>query len=1012
MAQGTGLPLPKAATALSTAPTVSADSVSSAAAWTKIAAAGASIEKTGFDVLEKSIQMQRAGAVAEFENEWRVKNIEARDQYALDPEGFKTWANSSIEGAVAGVQPGMAQHAKNFLTRTFDGSYSSILTERRTRDFQLADQSLEARRKAADDDVMSLASAGKVTTVDASGTLVPNPEFRAALAVHDLVLDERVKAGRIAPEAADYLKDDLEGRAQGEMAARTAVGVYREKGFDAAVDYLQKNIRENDQLTLKPAQRDKAFNRGLSQIRLQQAQDKDMRTEVVEVSKDIRARIKSNQLIDEQEVTQTLGALGRTGAAAEHHRLSVDWAVRQQTDPFRTGNMPLKQMAGVVAGARGTAVQSANAQAAMQFFQSRGYTPVQAAGIVGNLVQESGSLDPTLSHDGGTGIGIAGWRLERRTALKQFAAARGKTEADFQTQLEFLDQELQGTEAGAGARLKLAKTPAEAAEAFIHFERPAGYTPQNPRAGHGFANRVRNAEMLAGQSPTAVPFAGEIAKGVQGEFVKQVRGQWPQYKAQIDKGVMLEADDLASIRYAAVLSGDANWQREVEGLVTAQRIGAGLGDAPAAERSAGLGQIQEELKRAGLPIIDQQTITGSLEKQFERQNKLARENPVGYWIERGGAAPNPLNLSNPAAAAAGAKDRYSVARMVALREEIPPATPFTPAERQTIGAAIRSGNADQTAAGFETLHAAPDDMLIPALKTEEIKSAVVGAAHSTDPARFMSAMSALDRLYARAPEDVAAIYGGDVFKQLQDWQAKLRYHNPQELAEVLKRRDDPQVQERHKVNVNKGKEIAAAIKPESLIGEWQSVFGVFGAGAPADARTRDAWMQDYVNLYGERYAVSLDKDIAHKQTIERMKHYWQKSSVNGGRLTLYAPEITYHPDASGSYDWMRADLVKDITVKTGKAPSDYVVIADPTTQREVDNRQPASYLIAVKNDATGDWDMLRGGDSRPQRYKWDATKTRQDAREQFQRQRQRVLEPPVTVGADTLPLSLRGVGYN
>jgi hypothetical protein len=1000
MATGSGLPIPKSNTVLSQAPTMSADSVSSAAAWTKIASAGEKIADSATDLLAKDVHLQQAGAVADFENEWRDKNVEARDQYAKDPEGFKTWAQSSVDGAVSSVPAWMAPHAKSYLTRTFDGSYSAILSERRSQDDRVAGQAIDARRKGADDDVMGLAAAGKLNTA----------EGNAAVAVHSSVLDTAVQTKRIAPEMADYLREDLAGRAYGEVAARQATQVYREKGFDAAVDYLNKNIRENDSLQLKQSQRDKAFNRGLSQIRLAQAQDKDDRTDVIEISKDVRQRLISNQPVDPNEISQTLAHLERTGAAAEFHRLSVEAAVRQQTEAYRTG-LDLRGFAGAVASNRGqAALQAANTQTAMQFFQSRGYTPVQAAGIVGNLVQESGPLDPTLSHDNGTGVGIAGWRLERRQALRTFAAAKGTGETDFQTQLEFLDQELRTTESGAGGRLKAAQTPAQAAEAMIHFERPQGYSESNPRAGHGFANRVANAEALAGQPSQGgaggvpgVPYAGEVARRVQTVFVGQARTAWPQFKARIDKGETLDLEDLTSIRYAAALSGDANWQREVEAATTAQKVGASMSELPAAERSAGQLQVKEELQKLGLPVIDQQSINDSLEKQFERQNKEARENPVGYWVDRGGKAPDPLDLSSPASAAVGAKDRYSVARLVAMREGIPPGVALQPAERQSVAAAIRTGNADQAAAGFEVLHSAPDDMLVGTLKSDEIKAAVVGAAHSNDPARFLSAMSALDRLYQRAPEDVAAIYGGDVFKNLQDWQAKLRYSSPAELADTLKRRDDPQVRERQKFNIEAGEKIAREKKPDSLIGEWQSAFGLFGAGAPVDPRTRDAWMQDYTNLFGERYATSLDKDVAHRQAVERMKVYWQKSGVNGGRLTLYPPETTYSPDAKGSYDWMRNDLEADIKARTGKAPSDYTVIADPTTEREVTARQPASYLVSVKNDQTGEWDVLRGADMRPQRYRWDASKTKQDAREQFQRQRERILSMPQPSMADYAP---------
>lgn len=139
---------------------------------------------------------------------------------------------------------------------------------------------------------------------------------------------------------------------------------------------------------------------------------------------------------------------------------------------------------------------------AFRFFTERGYTPAQAAGIIGNLVQESGqSLNTRAVHDGGTGLGIAGWRdpqpgQGRRTALRNFAAAQGADVHDLATQLGFVDHELRGPESRVGAALRQAQDPVAAARAFISYERPAGWSAAAPERGHGFANRAKNAADL------------------------------------------------------------------------------------------------------------------------------------------------------------------------------------------------------------------------------------------------------------------------------------------------------------------------------------------------------------------------------------------------------------------------------------------------------------------------------------------------------------------------------------
>lgn len=78
---------------------------------------------------------------------------------------------------------------------------------------------------------------------------------------------------------------------------------------------------------------------------------------------------------------------------------------------------------------------------AMDFFVAKGLKSHVAAGIVGNLIHESG-LNTSAKGDKGTALGIAQWRLDRRTGLENFAKSRGKDIFDLLTQLEWTWQEL------------------------------------------------------------------------------------------------------------------------------------------------------------------------------------------------------------------------------------------------------------------------------------------------------------------------------------------------------------------------------------------------------------------------------------------------------------------------------------------------------------------------------------------------------------------------------------------
>jgi len=92
-------------------------------------------------------------------------------------------------------------------------------------------------------------------------------------------------------------------------------------------------------------------------------------------------------------------------------------------------------------------VGGSNAQKIYSYFIGRGLTPIQTAGIMGNLQAESG-FDPGIEEKGTArkdkGYGIAQWTFGRRTQLESFAASKGKVVNDLGMQLDFLWGELNG----------------------------------------------------------------------------------------------------------------------------------------------------------------------------------------------------------------------------------------------------------------------------------------------------------------------------------------------------------------------------------------------------------------------------------------------------------------------------------------------------------------------------------------------------------------------------------------
>ena len=118
------------------------------------------------------------------------------------------------------------------------------------------------------------------------------------------------------------------------------------------------------------------------------------------------------------------------------------------------------------------AALSSNEQTAFNFFVSKGLTKVQAAGVIGNLMQESG-MSPTIAQiGGGPGRGIAQWSVGGRwdtshnDNVTSFASQHGESRTALNTQLNFIWYELT-TFSGYGlASLRAATTVDAAVTAF------------------------------------------------------------------------------------------------------------------------------------------------------------------------------------------------------------------------------------------------------------------------------------------------------------------------------------------------------------------------------------------------------------------------------------------------------------------------------------------------------------------------------------------------------------------
>ncbi len=128
---------------------------------------------------------------------------------------------------------------------------------------------------------------------------------------------------------------------------------------------------------------------------------------------------------------------------------------------------------------------------AWNFFAGKGLAEHQVAGILGNVKAES-AFNPKAIGDGGNAFGLF-QHNDRRWKLFQHLGGMENL-GDVRGQLEFAWKELQGPERRALDALLGSRNVREATAAFAGFERPSGFSWENPEGAHNFSGRLRGAE--------------------------------------------------------------------------------------------------------------------------------------------------------------------------------------------------------------------------------------------------------------------------------------------------------------------------------------------------------------------------------------------------------------------------------------------------------------------------------------------------------------------------------------
>lgn len=534
-------------------------------------------------------------------------------------------------------------------------------------------------------------------------------------------------------------------------------------------------------------------------------------------------------------------------------------------------------------------VQS-RANMARDHFVKLGYSPAQAAGIVGNLVQESGVRSDGAVGDSGTAFGMAQWRGERFTRLKRFAASRGKDWKDFTTQLDYIDMELKNHETDAYRRLMSAQSVDEATAAFISYERPQGWTTANPRGGHGWANRLAAAQRTAGEEVNVSEVAPEYADLPYEDRVKL-----------FDHSV---AEEEKTAHAAAV---QANAQRKA--FTDAMSLGIETGSVVSR---------QEILDANAAGRIDDGSAV-TLLKQLDAKMK-------------DGAAVSALTadiLAGSPKAAVNSFDEEQ--RKVADK---------------TYDAMMQSAPDDQKGIVTDAFVRATGYIPKPA------QAVVRQGALSSDPGILAAAMSQADALQLAAPTSFEAFAGGtDVRTKLSDFRHFVNDlgMSGQEAAAEMLRRNDPAV----KINREMLKTEADKFMKTLSLGQVTDAFDpglfAFEPGAGIMPEQQNGLLAEYKELAAEAfYATGGDAGRAKARALDEIKTRWNVSNISGSAHLMRMPPELHYPSVGGSHEYLRADAkatAQGYANDLGRKVENVTIWPSAQTRADIEMGRPPRYRL-------------------------------------------------------------------
>lgn len=548
----------------------------------------------------------------------------------------------------------------------------------------------------------------------------------------------------------------------------------------------------------------------------------------------------------------------------------------------------------------------------MEFFQSKGLTRDQAAGLVGNLVGESG-LNPTARNpgdgrDGSDSIGSGQWNAERAQSLRRFAAARGKDWTDYDTQLEFIWYELttgEGGNAGVLDKLRRARTVDEATAVIANdYERPKGSGRGNPALISGWSARLSAAQRLAGGTGERAATPGDPGMMTPGSTVQT--GTRAPLSPSYQQDQVLNSLPIKQQSELLAYANQAIKKQEEEIFKTVKAqydnylnellVGIRTGDTT-------LAKINNAIDSGSIPKFDDQQKLLNAWKKHEEDGNYAR---AGYGLIATGKPLDPHN------------EEYRKAFSAVHKKESPDF-----ATQSKIGQDIYNNNK---------------------IVTKEYAGVLRQGIASRDPKVMQEALlhgmrimnNSFDRGFDGTPDS------SQLKKDVEAFRARIESfgETPRQATQYVAQLNSDEFQQKNKfIGERQAQELRDEWRKPGHINELLGLFsaeemtgpalnpaarGFFGQKfyPVADGNTQTRMLADYSNLIVEGMQNYNNLDMAKATAQAKIKSMY---GVVGTTLMKFPPTKTVPADSNGSRQWVLQQAASEVNNTLQLPPGEEVM---------------------------------------------------------------------------------------